>query len=331
MVKQMQCLSTSKSMKNKIDDNRQATMTRNSLHSILILLAASGLALAQNEAPPPTTAPMQSAGPADAYGQPQRTAGAPAATRPAYGLPQSVTLKPGTFVTVRINEMLASNKNQPGDSFTGTLAQPIVIDGVVVAQRGQSIFGRVSQAEKIKGVSHLGVELTNITFADGEQFPVHSQLISRRGGTTPPGVEAGAIVGTTATGAVIGGIAGHGTGAAIGAGAGVAAGIIGVLVTHNHPSVIYPETALTFQVLNPLTIATGNAPAAFRFAGPDDYTPAQPAQRVVVQRPGYYGAYPYYGYYGYGYPYYPYWGPSVYVGGYWGGGFRFGGGYHRFR
>ena len=295
------------STSNVMNDKRQANMTRISIRSILVLLTASGLVLAQTGAAPQPAAPMQAAGPADAYGQAQRTAGAPAAARPAYGLPQQVTMKAGTFVTVRINEMLASNKNQPGDSFSGTLAQAIVVDGVVVAQRGQTVYGRVAQADKVKGVSHLGVELTGFTLADGEQVSVHSQLISRQGGMTPPGQQAGSIVGTA-----------------------------GVLTTHSHPSILYPETAVTFQIQNPLTIATGNAPQAFRFVGPDDYArpTTQVTQRVTVQRPGYS---PYYGYgsnYGYG-PYYGYspyyWGPSFYGGGFWGGGFRFGGGFRRFR
>ncbi|MGA3016046.1 MAG: hypothetical protein ABSF62_02925 [Bryobacteraceae bacterium] len=278
-------------------------MTRISIRSILVLLTASGLALAQTAPVTPTAPPMQTASPADAYGQPQRTAGAPAAARPAYGLPQQVTMKAGTFVTVRINEMLASNKNQAGDSFSGTLAQPVIVGGVVVAQRGQAIYGRVSLAEKVKGVSHLGVELTGLTLADGEQVSVHSQLISRQGGMIPPG-QAGSI----ATG--------------------------GVLATHSHPSILYPGTATTFQIQSALAIATGNAPQAFRFAGPEDYNgpSTQVAQRsAVVQRPGYNGSYPY-GYSPYYYPYYPYyWGPSMYVGGFWGGGFRFGGGFRRFR
>ena len=272
-------------------------MTRISISSILILLSASGLVLAQTAPVPPPAAPMQTAGPADAYGQPQRTAGAPAAARPTYGLPQQVTMKAGTFVTVRIDEMLASNKSQPGDSFSGTLAQPIIADGIVVAQRGQAVYGRVVQADKVKGVSHLGVELTGLTLAGGEQASVHSLLISRQAGMTPRG-QSGSI-----------------------------SGAAGVLTTHSHPSILYPQTAVTFQIQNPLTIATGNSPQAFRFAGPEDYNraTAQVVRTAPVQRPGYYSPY----YYPYGNPYY--WGPSVYLGGFWGGGFRFGGGFRRFR
>jgi len=319
---------------NLVNGNRQTNMTRIPILSILVLFTASGLVLAQTPPAPQTApapqaaAPMQTPASADAYGQPQRTAGAPAATRPAYGLPQQVTMKAGTFVAVRINDMLASNKSHVGDSFSGTLAQAIVVDGVVVAQRGQMIYGRVVEADKVKGVSHLGVELTGITLADGENISVHSQLISRLGGMTPPGREAGAIVGATAMGGAIGAAADRGQGAAVGAGAGAAASIAAVLATHNHPSILYPETTLIFQLQSPFNIATGNAPQAFRFVGREDYPSAPLTQRVTVQRPGYYS--PYYGYNPYYFPYYPYWGPSLYVGGFWGGGFRFGG-FHRFR
>jgi hypothetical protein len=278
------------------------------------------------QTPDPAQATQQPAQGSDAFGQPQQPATAPPANRPAYGLPAQVTLKPGTFMTVRINEMLASNKSHPGDAFTATLAAPLVADGVVLAQRGQTVYGRVAEAAKEKGVSRLGVELTGLTLADGEQIPIHSQLVSRRGPTTPAGMQAGTIAGTSAVGAAVGAAADWGRGTAIGAGAGAAAGIVGVLVTRNHPSVIYPETMLTFQVQNAVTVATGNAPRAFRFVGPEDYDrPAPATGRSVPTRPYVYG--PAYGpgYYPGYYPYYPYsyWGgPSIFFG--------FGGGYGRY-
>lgn len=269
----------------------------------------------------------------DAYGQAQPQAPPPAAQPPRqpYGLPAQVTMKPSTFVTMRINQGLASNKNAAGDTFSGTLTQPIVLDGVVVAQRGQMVYGRVALAEKVKGVHRLGVELTSITLADGSQIAVHTQLVSRQGPTMPGREEGGIITTTTAGGAVVGAVAGGGTGAAAGAGVGAAAGIIGVLATRNRPSVIYPETMLTFQTENAVNISLSAASGAFRYVGPDDYTrpvmrttQVAPAPRAYGYGPGYY---PYYNPY-----YYPYWGgfgwgPSVFIG----GGFRFGGGFHRFR
>jgi hypothetical protein len=249
--------------------------------------------------------------------------------RPAYGLPAQVTLQPGTYVTARINQALSSDHNLVGDTFTGTLLQPVVVNGIVVAQRGQTVYGRVTVVEKHHSdkPSRLGLELTGMTLADGTQVPVKSELVTRQGRTTPGGVEAGTVVGTTAVGAAIGGAVGWGTGAAIGAGAGAIAGLAGVFATHNHATVLYPETVLMFQVSAPLTVATGNG-QAFHYVGPNEYGngPGVQMQMQQPRPPGYgYSSYaPYGGYAPYGYPYaYPYYGYGY---PYWGGGgFYFGG------
>src|SRR5579884_4463173 len=162
-----------------------------------------------------------------------------ASTQP---IPPQLTIPAGTYLTVRVNQALSSDKNQPGDPFTATLESPVVVNGVVVAQPGETLGGRVAIAEKHGAgkPARLGVQLTTLTLADGQQVPIQSQLISRTGPTTPGGVEAGTVATTTAVGAAIGAAAGWGTGAAIGAATGGLAGLIGVVVTHNHPSVIYP-------------------------------------------------------------------------------------------
>jgi len=275
----------------------------------------------------------------DAYGQPvqgppQQNPGDPQlgqppapprdrpAYRPPYGLPSEVTLKPGTFVTIRTNQPLSSDHNQPGDTFSGTLLQPVVVDGLVVAQRGEAVYGRVAESQKAHGgnSSRLGLELTSLTLADGTQVPVRTQLIARQGSTTPTGQQVGTVATTTAIGAAVGATADYGRGAAIGAGAGAAAGIVGVLLTRNHPTVLYPETALTFRIEAPVVINTAHAPQAFRYVGPEEYNrppiDSQLRPRPVGPPPGYY--------YGPGYsPYYPYYfGPRVVVG--WGPGYFYG-------
>ena len=241
--------------------------------------------------------------------------------RPAYGLPAELTAKPGTYVSVRTNQPLSTDHNQVGDPFTATLMQPLVVDGIVVAHRGQTVYGRVAEVEKQHSdkPSRLKLELTSFTLADGTQVAVQTQLVARQGGTTPAGVQAGTVAGTTVAGAAVGAAADWGRGAAIGAGAGAAAGIIGVILTRNHPTIVYPETALTFQMTAPVEISTARAPQAFRYVGPEDYDrPALQAsggpRRLAGQSYYYGGAYgnPYYYGYSYPYPYWgPYWGPSV--------------------
>lgn len=274
---------------------------------------------AQNMPPqnmPPQSMPAQS--------MPPQSMPPQATNRPAYGVPATITVRPGTFFTIRLNQGLASNHNKAGDVFTGTLTQPLIAGGVVVAQRGQTVAGTIAEIGKDKdGKNFMRLNVTSITAADGTQFPVQTQLSSIQGGSTPGGVEAGTVVATTAVGAAIGGVAAWGTGAAIGAGAGAIAGLAAVAATHNHPAVIYPETAVTFQLTAPAAVSTANAPQAFRFAGQEDYQPTPTLMRSGPPRPypgaayaypgaGY--AYPpayYYGpgYYPYYYPY-SYWGPG---------------------
>ncbi len=283
---------------------------------------------------PPVPNQNQSAPPN--YGQ------QPYPQQPAYQpppIPASLTIPRGTFLVVRVNQMLSSDKNQTDDAFSASLAQPVVVDGVVVAEPGQTLGGRVAEAQKaghIEGTSRLAVQLTELTLVDGQQLPLQASLVSRKGPTWV-GQDAGTTAGTTGLGAAIGAAAGWGKGAAIGAGAGAAAGIIGVLVTRGHPSVIYPEQLLTFRIETPLTISTEHAPQAFRYVQPNEYDrpyEPQPAPGPYASEapapPPYYGAYPPYPYpyYGYGYPYY--WGPSFsfFVGPRFGWGSYYGRGYY---
>src|SRR5262245_47443428 len=143
----------------------------------VLLLLASSVVLAQNQPapggwrrvtdPPPTPVDQASpSAPADAFGQPIGQPPAPQdrAPLPPAAVPPELGGQPGTFVTLRIDQPLHSDHNQPGDSFTATLAQPLVVDGVVVAQRGQTVFGRVAEAEKARSShpSRLGLELTGL-------------------------------------------------------------------------------------------------------------------------------------------------------------------------
>jgi hypothetical protein len=245
-------------------------------------------------------------------------------------VPAQLTVAPGTFFTVRVNQVLSSDRNHEGDAFSATLVKPIVVNGVVVADRGQVIQGRVSEAKKagrVSGVSHLGLELTDMTLVDGSQVPVKTELVSRNG-TTSQGRDAVGIGAATGIGAIIGAGAGGyhpGEGAAIGAGAGAAAGIIGVLLTRGHPTLVYPEQVLTFRIDNPIVVATDRAPQAFRYVSPYDYQQPtdQPGSRPPARYSGSYYGPAYYPYYGYGYPYY--YGPGIGIGfgGFYGG--RFGG------
>jgi len=259
-------------------------------------------------------------------------------------LPAVLTLPAGTVVSVRTTGYLASNRNKVGDAFTTTLEQPIIVNGWVVARRGQEVIGRVVTAKKEHDESQLGVELASLTLVDGTQVPVKTELVKNvRPNAGVGGREVAGVATTTGVGAIIGGAANGGEGAGIGAGIGAAAGIVGVLLTRGRPTVIPPESLLTFRVDDAVTINTEHSAAAFQPVSQDDYGNGPDERRrptrPVYGRPGYgypppppsayygyspyYAPYPYYGYgygYGYGFPL-----PLTF-------GFGYGFGYgHRFR
>jgi len=300
---------------------------------MLSLLAASIVAFAQDPATtsPPSSTPNPgwrrfSNPPANDPAGQTVSSRPPADDPPGQAVPSRLTLQAGTFLTVRVDQMLSSDRNQAGDGFSATLTRPLVAGGVVVAQRGEILGGRVADAQKagrVTGVSRLAVQLTDLTLVDGQQVPIDTQLTSLAGPTSKAR-DAGAIAGTTATGAAVGAAAGSGVGAAIGAGAGALAGTVGVLLTRGHPTVIYPESVLTFRLSEPITISTVRAPQAFRYVATNEYNRASNAQGAPAGSgwnckgygwPPPYPAPPYYSY-----PYYPYpWGASV--GLWWGPGF----------
>jgi hypothetical protein len=237
---------------------------------------------------------------------------APAEAAP---LGAQLTVPIGAWITVRVDQELSSDHNLAGDAFTATLAQPLVVNGVVVARRGQTVGGQVVEAQKAgrsKGTSRLGLELTELSLVDGQQVPVRTRLIEYQAGTSV-GRDMGAVATTTGLGAAIGAAAEGGVGAGIGALAGAAAGMIGVLATRGKATEVYPETALTFRLEDPLTISTESSARAFRPVASEDYEQKtlnrQRRASAPPPPPYYYG-----GWYGWYDPFfYPrFYGPSLY-------------------
>jgi len=274
-------------------------------------------------------AQSQAAPPPQYQGQPPASQypAQPPAQRPAPSYPSSVTIPAGTWITVRVDQPLSSDKNHEGDYFRATLVQPVVINGLVVAPRGQSVTGVVTEAKKagrVEGTSRLGLELTELGLTDGRQLPVKTTLTEQRGNTSH-GRDAAAIGATTATGAAIGAAVNGGVGAGVGAAAGVVVSTIGVLLTRGRPSVVYPESVLSFRLANSVTV---DGTQAFHPVSQRDY--GMTAQRQAPG-PGYgpppsgygygYGPPPAYAYPG---PYYPFYGGfGPYSGYFWSPGFNF--------
>ena len=205
--------------------------------------------------PPPEPPPVVAPAPAPAV-TPEPPPPAPAETKPEPPQPRSVTITSGTLVTVRLGETISTERSRQGDSFVATLDQPLVIDGLVIAEKGARANGRVAElveAGRVKGVARLALELTSVLLSDGQKVELRTARFEKQGPTSKAEDTQKVGIGA-AIGAAIGAIAGGGTGAAIGAATGGAAGGGVVAATRGKPAVLAAETKISFRVEQPVTI-----------------------------------------------------------------------------
>jgi hypothetical protein len=168
---------------------------------------------------------------------------------------EAVIIREGTPIKIRTETELSTKGTKTGDRFTATLAEPIVIEGKVVALRGSRVEGRVVNSDpggRVKGVASLSVRLTQLRVGD-RGVEINTGVIARKARTTKrkDATEIGIGAGV---GAAIGALAGGGQGAAIGAASGGAAGTGLVLATHGEPAVLPAESVLTFKLTAPVTV-----------------------------------------------------------------------------
>ncbi len=93
--------------------------------------------------------------------------------------PRSVTVPAGTLITVRLAQPLETGRNSMGDAFTATLDQPLVVNGLVIAERGSRQFGKLAladQAGRVKGRAALGLELVTLNTADGQRVNITTEV-----------------------------------------------------------------------------------------------------------------------------------------------------------
>jgi hypothetical protein len=199
----------------------------------------------------PGTSSQQTSGTQQAsYATNASPAAAPAPPKPA-----SIVLPAGTRIHVRLDRDLGSKISEPGDNFTATVADDIVVNNQVIVARGSRADGTVTDAKplgRFKGGAELGIRLDRIHTRWGS-YPVNTSSIERaekgKGKRS-----AGFIGGGAGLGALIGGLAGGGKGAAIGAAAGAGAGTGGAAFTGNKQIVLPAETMLTFRLENSVRI-----------------------------------------------------------------------------
>ncbi|HET6175700.1 MAG TPA: hypothetical protein VFE61_02130 [Candidatus Sulfotelmatobacter sp.] len=161
----------------------------------------------------------------------------------------------GTSVTVSLGSAIGSKMSQAGQTFNGTVAQDVLVGGAVAIPKGANVGGTVTDAKalgKLAGGAVLQVRLDSITL-NGVDLPVQTALktFGAKGKGKRTAIATG---GGAALGGIIGALAGGGKGAAIGMAAGAGAGAGGSALTGNKDIVLGAESAVTFELSQPLEV-----------------------------------------------------------------------------
>ncbi len=179
--------------------------------------------------------------------------------------PKKVTISSGTTLSIRLVDVIDSEKSQPGQTFRATLDSPLSSEGEVAIPSGYDVQGHivdVKSAGKFAGKSELVLQLDRI-MVGGKSYSIQTDQYRRQGSSrttnTAEKVGAGAAIG-----AIIGGLAGGGKGAAIGAAAGGGLGGGVQAATKGHQIKLPTETVLNFTLQSPLTVTPVEGPNANR-------------------------------------------------------------------
>ncbi len=170
-------------------------------------------------------------------------------------MPEDVTIPSGKVLTVTLSDAVGSKISQAGQSFGGSLARPVEVNGETVIPAGAKVSGEVVDAKplgRFAGGEWRQLRLDSVSI-NGEQMPVQTATFTQplKGKGKRTAVLAG---GGAGLGALIGGLAGGGKGAAIGAAAGAGAGTAGTAFTGNKEIVLPAESAVPFTLKAPLKV-----------------------------------------------------------------------------
>lgn len=166
-----------------------------------------------------------------------------------------VTVPESTAIHVTLDQAIASDQSRPGDRFEATVSEPVVIDGKTVIPQGAHAEGLVvdaKQSGRLMGRARLQLALQTVE-VNGQDYDVQTTSRTRVGGNHNKRNWAW-IGGGAGGGALIGAAAAGGKGALIGGPVGAGAGTVAALLTGKKDIKLRPETPLTFELAQPVTV-----------------------------------------------------------------------------
>ncbi|GDY26937.1 hypothetical protein [Agarivorans sp. Toyoura001] len=172
---------------------------------------------------------------------------APAAEEPvtSQASNEPVEVPAGTILTIRMSESVNTRQHETGQRFTATLEANLMSGDTVVAKRGSTVYGELSEVKKagrIAGSADMAITLTSILIND-QMHDIHTDILSSSGANT-----AGDTVGKTARAAAIGGLINGSDGAKNGAKVGVGASVL----TQGNDIELPKDSLIEFTLAAPL-------------------------------------------------------------------------------
>ncbi len=185
-----------------------------------------------------------------------------------------VTISKDSTIDVRLQQTLATQRNEVGDDFRAEVIEDVVIDNLTVVPAGSRVYGEIThlkRAGRVRGRAEMTLHFQEIELADGSRIPIDGSVISiepRRkeevaddsGKLEAPGQkgeDAKKVGVSTGIGALIGVLTGGGGGAKVGGAIGALAGVAGVLTSRGNDLTLPTETELTIRLNRDATASIG--------------------------------------------------------------------------
>jgi hypothetical protein len=185
--------------------------------------------------------------------------------QPAAAKPTTIALPTGTVFDIALTTPVDTRTSNVGDKIEGTLATPLVAEGVTVAEQGAVIRGeivelvRASRAKSEEDRASVKFQFTTLETVDGEKTitatvtNAEGKMVAAGTGTRDKLI----IGGSTVAGAIIGKVAGKDTKSTIlGAVGGAVLGTGVVLAAKGHELEVPAGSKVSLRVDAPITIVS---------------------------------------------------------------------------
>ena len=152
-------------------------------------------------------------------------------------------------------DAVGTDTSKPGDTFTASVVEPVVINGKTALAKGTKVRGRVESVDepgRVKGRAAITLVLTQVVGKDKPQnITTEPFKAEAEADTKKDAIKVGS---GAAVGAIVGAIAGGKKGAAVGAAVGGGAGTGVVLATKGDHIKLDSETKVNFVLKNDVNV-----------------------------------------------------------------------------